>query len=236
MVWLVITLLAALALAPLLLVLRRGATARGAQASALALHRAQLVELDRDLAEGRIMPAEHATARLEVQRRLLAVAERPDAAGQTGARWPILAVAVLVPAAALGLYLIGGQPGMPSLPPGSGAVRQQRAMEEAALIGRLRERLLTLDPASDQALQGYLLLGNVEEARGNDAAAAAAWERALAGRFDTVLAVRAVDAMVRAEGSLSVRSAALLRRALAAAPADVPWRGAAEQRLRDSGL
>jgi len=51
-----------------------------------------------------------------------------------------------------------------------------------------------------------------------------------------VLAVRAVDAMVRAEGSLSVRSAALLRRALAAAPADVPWRGAAEQRLRDSGL
>ena len=237
MVWLVIALLVAVSLLPLLLLLRPGRGApRGAQASALALHRTQLAELDRDLAEHRIMPAEHATARLEVQRRLLAVAERPDAATRTGSRAPVIAVALLVPAAALALYLVGGRPGMPSLPPGATAIRQQRATEEAALVAQLRDRLRPLDPATDGARQGYILLGNIEEARGNDAEAAAAWERALASRFDAGLAVRTVDAMTRVEGSLSVPGAALLRRALAAAPADAPWRAPAEQRLRESGL
>ena len=236
MVWFAIALLAAAALSPLLAGLLRGASARGAQAMAMSLHRAQFVELDRDLAEGRILPAEHATAVLEVQRRLLAAAERPDAAAWAGSRVPIVATLMLAPVAALGLYLVSGQPFMPSLPPGAGAVRQQRVMEEAALIARLRDRLRTLDPATDQARQGYVLLGNVEEARGDDASAAAAFRTALTGRFDPVLAIRAAEAATRAEGTLSVGSAALLRRALAAAPPGAPWRGAVEERLKEAGL
>lgn len=236
MIWLAIIGVAAVALLPLLLGLRRGGTARGVQAMAVALHRTQLAELDRDLAEGRIGPAEHATAVLEVQRRLLGAAERPDATTRAGSRGPVLLAAVLVPMVAFGLYLIEGQPLMPSLPPGVQAVREQRAAEEAALIGRLRERLLTLDPASDQARQGYVLLGNVEEARGNDADAAAAFRTALTTGFDPVLAVRAAEAAARADGSLSRDGAALLRRALDAAPADAPWRGAVEARLRAAGF
>ncbi len=235
MVWLMIGLLAVAALAPLAIALDRGARARGARDLAVGLHRAQLGELDRDLAEGRILPAEHTTAVLEVQRRLLAAAEKPEAESRTGSRRPVFAVAVLVPVAALGLYLIGGQPAMPSVTPGSGEARQQRLMEEAALIGQLRQRLEMLDPNTDQARQGFVLLGNVEEARGNDAAAVAAWRTAISGKFDPVVAVRLAEASSRVDGALSPSSAALMRRALAAAPADAPWRGAVEERLRAAG-
>src|SRR5436190_1780547 len=81
---------------------------RGARELAVELHRTQLQELDRDLAEGRLLPAEHKTAVLEVQRRLLAAAEAGEPAPQPGKAWPVLATAVLVPAAALFLYLASG--------------------------------------------------------------------------------------------------------------------------------
>ena len=236
MVWIAIALLTAAALLPLLVVLRRATQARGPRAMAVSLHQAQLAELDRDLVEARILPPEHATAVLEIQRRLLAAAERPDITPNTGSRAPILLTMALVPMIALALYLVGGQPTMPSLPPGSSAIRQQRANEETRIVAILRDKLQTLDPASDQAQQGLILLGNVEQARGNDAAAAQAWRTALAARFNPTLALRTADAATRAEGGLSTTSAALLRQALAAAPPDAPWRTAVENRLKESGL
>lgn len=231
MIWLAIFLLAATALAPLTLVLRRRAEARGGRDPALALHRAQLADLDRDLAEGRILPAEHETARLEVQRRLLHAGDTNEAPVQLGSRVPLFATLAAVPALALGLYLIAGVPGLPS--PGPAAADQRRAAEEAVLIGQLRESLAAMDPATDRARQGYILLGNVEEARGNDAAAAAAWRTALQTRFDPTLAARAAEASVRAEGGVTENSADLFRRALDAAPPDAPWRDAVQQRLAE---
>ena len=97
MIWLAVLLLAGFALAPLAFVLRGRAEARGRRYADLALHRAQLAELDRDLAEGRIAPAEHATATLEVQRRLLAAADSADPAVTRASRAPVLAALVLVP-------------------------------------------------------------------------------------------------------------------------------------------
>jgi cytochrome c-type biogenesis protein CcmH len=232
MIWIVIGLLAVAALAPLAVALDRRATARGERDLAIGLHRAQLLELDRDLAEGRIMPAEHATAVLEVQRRLLAVADQADRSVRIGSRAPIFAVIVLTPVAALGLYLVGGQPNMPSVAPGAGEAQQQRMMDEAALIEQLRDRLATMDPASDQTRQGYILLGNAEASRGNDAAAAAAWRQAMGNRFDPEIAVRIAEAALRVEGSLSPSSIALLRRSLAAGAPDAPWRKTVEEQLR----
>ncbi len=232
MIWLALLLLLAAALAPLALVLRRRASAQGGRDPAIALHRGQLTELDRDLAEGRILPAEHATARLEIQRRLLAAADQAERPANAGSNRPLLATLVTVPVLSLGLYLIGGQPGLPTLVgDGREAAGLARQMEEAALIEQLRERLAAMDPRTDQARQGYVLLGNVEESRGNDAAAAEAWRTALAGRFDAALAARTAEAAIRAEGGMSASSAALFRRALAAAPPDAPWRAAVEQRL-----
>ena len=97
MIWLAIALLAAVALAPLALSLRRAAVARGRREAAIALHRAQLAELDRDLADGRIAAAEHASAVLEVQRRSARCRRqrRDGAAGSS--RSPVLIALVLVP-------------------------------------------------------------------------------------------------------------------------------------------
>lgn len=234
MIWLAIFLLAAAALAPLALVLRRQAEARGGRDPALALHRAQLADLDRDLAEGRILPAEHATARLEVQRRLLHAGDAEEAPAQPGSRVPLFATLAAVPLLALGLYLIAGVPNLPS--PGPALETQRRASEEAVLIGQLRESLTAMDPNSDRARQGYILLGNVEEARGNDAAAAAAWGVVLQTRFDATLAARAAEASVRAAGGVTEGSAALFRRALEAAPPNAPWRDAVQQRLAEQRM
>ena len=232
MIWLLVVLLALAALAPLAFVLDSRARPRGAKDMAVALHRNQLTELDRDLSESRILPAEHATAVLEVQRRLLAAAAGDEAEARPGSRLPVLLVLLLVPLGALGLYAVSGQPGMPSV---TGAAQQARRNEEAGLVAQLREQLATVDPASERGRQGYVLLGTVEEARGNDAAAVSAWRIALQGKFDATLAARTAEAMVRAEGGVSAGSAALFRRALAAAP-DAPWRSAVEDRLREPRL
>lgn len=234
MIWLAILVLAGVALAPLAFVLRRRAVARGGRDPAIALHRDQLTELDRDLSEGRILPAEHATATIEVQRRLLHVAATAEPEVAQGSRTPLFAVLILVPIAGAGLYSIGGSPNVPGA--ASLQAAQVRAVEEAMLVGQLRERLAAMDPRTDQARQGFVLLGNVEESRGNDAAAAAAWRNALQSGFDAMLAARAAEAATRAEGGVSDSTASLFRRALAAAPPDAPWRGVVEQRLAERRL
>ena len=78
MIWLVAAVLLVCALTPAGIVLRRRVQVRGRRDASLALYRAQVVELDRDLGDGRISATDHATALLEVQRRLLAAAETPD--------------------------------------------------------------------------------------------------------------------------------------------------------------
>lgn len=261
MIWLAVLVLSAVALAPLALGLRGRVAAKGRREAALALHRAQLAEVDRDLAEGRIGPAEHASAVLEVQRRLLAAGDASEevaaggvAGGGVGGAVPvgavgvasaseadrasrasILAALVVVPVAALGLYSLGGSPGLSSMPLAERrAVAQQRAAEATALAERLREGLARLDPRSEQARQGQVLLGGLEQARGNDAGAAAAWRAALEVRFDAALAVQAAEAAARAEGRVGEESVALFRRALEAGPPDAPWRPFVERRLEEA--
>ncbi len=201
----------------------------------MALHRAQLAELDRDLAEGRIGGPEHATAVLEVQRRLLAADASAELPTQVSSRASLVVVLVLVPLVGFGLYILDGHPNLPSASPSAeSAALAQRENEEAALIERLRSGLATMDPKSDQTRQGYVLLGNAEASRGNMSDAAAAWGTALAARFDPTLAVETAEAITESQGRVTAEAAALFRRALAEAPADAPWRGMAEKRLAGS--
>lgn len=234
MIFVLIALLALLVLAPVLLVLRRQVESRGARDLAVDLHKTQLRELDRDLAEGRIMPTEHVTAKLEVQRRLLAAAAADETAPRMGARWPVIVTAVLVPLVAVGLYAVSDS--KPMMPSAAGGGDVARASEEQQLIEGLKTQLAVMDLNSDKARQGFALLGTVEEQRGNDAGAAMAFRMALTGKFDPAIAARAADASVRAEGGVSESSAALFRRALAAAPADAPWREFVEKRLQQPRL
>ena len=234
MIWLAIALLAAIALAPLALSLRRTAAARGRQEAAIALHRAQLVELDRDLADGRIAAAEHANAVLEVQRRLLAAAGGAETGQRTSSRAPVLIALLVVPLGAFALYLAGGSPGLPAVPLADRiAAARVREAQEATLIAQLRRRLGELDPHSEQAHQGYILLGNAEASRGRLQEAADAWRIALAMRFDPTIAAEAAEAITEARGHVTEEAVALFRRALAEAPADAPWRPMAEKRLSE---
>ena len=228
--------LALLALVPLLLVLRRRPDLRGRRDPALLLHRAQLEELDRELAEGRISPGDHAAARLEVQRRLLAVADLPEQAARGSGSRILLAALILVPIGAEGLYLINGRPGLPDATP---ELRQSLAgdkqNEDDALVNRLRRTLASMDRKDDKLPEGYVLLGNVEAGRGHPKEAAAAWREALGLSFEPNLAAQAAEAQVQADGRFSAESAALFRRALAMAPPDAPWRELAQQRLDSVG-
>ncbi len=225
--------LALTALAPLLLSLRRAASPRGRRDAALALHRAQLAELDRELAAGRLGAAEHASATLEVQRRMLAAAAADDTAPRRASRAPLLATLMLVPAAALLLYLYGGHPDLPAAPLSARiAAAQLHEQQDDALIARLRAGLARLDPHTDSARKGYVLLGTAEATRGRYAAAAAAWKIALAQRWEPDLAAEAAEAQTRADGRVTPATAAEFRRALAEAPADAPWRKMVEERLK----
>ncbi len=226
-------LLAAVAMTPLAFSLRRPHPGRGRREAALALHRAQLAELERDRAEGRIGDAEHATALIEVQRRLLAADALPDAADPTRSRrLPLLAALVVVPLLAGGLYLVHGRPGLPGAPL---AARIQAAHQTTVLVAMLKQRLAApgLDP--ERARQGYILLGNTEDSMGDLAAAAGAWRQAVRLRFDPGLAALAAEAQTRVDGGhVGADAAALFARALAEGPKDAPWRPIAEQRVQQA--
>lgn len=238
MIWLAALLLAAATLAPLAFTLRPTLGVRGRREAALVLHRAQLAEIDRDFAEGRIAASEHAGAVLEVQRRLLGVAGTPERASVASSRRPVWLALAMVPVAGLLLYASGGSPGLPSMPlKGRIAAAEQQAREEAGMITRLRAVLATLDPHSEKAREGYVLLGGAEARLGDIGAAATAWKTALAARFDPTLAAEAAEATTEAAGQVTEEAADLFRRALAEAPSDAPWRAMAERRLaeRSSG-
>ena len=101
------------------------------------------------------------------------------------------------------------------------------------MIALLRQRLGELEPHSEQARQGYVLLGNAEASRGRLHEAADAWRVALATRFDPTLAVEAAEAITEVRGQVTDEAAALFRRALAESSADAPWRPMAEKRLSE---
>jgi cytochrome c-type biogenesis protein CcmH len=228
MIYLVFGLLAAAALAPLLLSLWREGAVRGRREADLALYRAQLAELDRDRDEGRITAAEHAAATAETGRRLIAAAEAQEDAAPRGRTMPVVLSCLLVPAAALTLYLAAGSPGMPAAP--FAQVQAEREVE-ARLVAELRARLLRMDPHSEQTRTGWLLLGDTERTRGNLEAAAEAYKAALLVRFDPEVAFRAGTLLMAARGEVTEETRDLYRRALEAAPPDARWRPMAERLL-----
>jgi len=232
--------LALLSLAPLLLALRRVGTPRGRRESAIALHRAQLEELDRDLQDGAIAPAEHHSAKLEVQRRLLNAADLPDAeiddTKAVGARrGALILAAILVPVIGSALYLVDGRPDLPSANALPKADPLAQADDAERLISTLRAKLAAMDPSTPMAAQGYLLLGNAEASRGHIREAVQAWRIALAAVFNPALAAQTAEGQFQLDGKMTPQTRALFERALAEAPPDAPWRGFVQQRLDNAG-
>ncbi len=157
---LILMLVVALALSlPLLLAFRRPRKLQERREAALALHRAQLAELDRDLADGRIGAAEHAGAKLEIERRLLTADALP--AQPTGGSAKLLLVMTLIalPIGGFALYLPDATPGVPSEPHAQWAAQQAAAAQRLdQLISLLRAHLAKAAPNSADTSQGQAYL------------------------------------------------------------------------------
>ncbi len=239
MIWFCLALLALVAIAPAIAYALRAGRARGRQEAALSLHRSQLRELDRDLDEGRLLPAEHEAAKLEVQRRLLADAALADPAAPRTGFAAIAITCVLVPSAALGLYLSVGHPDFPAGAPNAAGPAPTQAQaadvqKDEAEIALLTSRLHAMDPHSPKALEGYEILGRAELSLGRLPEAADAWQHVLADRFDPTLAAETAEVLTEAAGTVTPQALELFRQALAAAPPDAPWRPMAEKRIAEA--
>lgn len=125
----------------------------------LATLRDQLREIDADLAAGTLTPEQHAAARAEIERRVLSdVVDAPAArAPVTGASRALAGMLlVCIPAAALGLYALLGNPAAIGVP-------KHGAMEPSAMtpehFTQMTEKLagkLKQDPSD---IRGWLMLG-----------------------------------------------------------------------------
>jgi cytochrome c-type biogenesis protein CcmH len=159
MIFLLMLALALLLMLPLFLSFAKGRTPPDRRETALAIHRAQLAELAKDLTEGRIGKAEYAGAKLEIERRLLSADGLTETRQDGNARGLLVVTAILVPIMAFMLYLPGSTPDLPSEPHAKWLVRQQAEHQQAqVLIAALRVKLQMLDPNSAEASQGQAYL------------------------------------------------------------------------------
>jgi cytochrome c-type biogenesis protein CcmH len=166
--WIVAGLLILVALAALLrpLIWRAGRRAGEGEATA-AMFRRQLADVDTEFVQGRLASDEAAAARTELTRRMLAAADREREQGEfatahpTEVSWRIgaaVAVAGLLPAAALAIYFAVGAPAAINSPAGAGTARgtgPHDVTELAAAADQLKARL---ERAPDHP-EGWVLLG-----------------------------------------------------------------------------
>jgi len=215
--WVLAAALALAALLPLAWTVWRPARALDRGSADRALYRAQMAELERDKALGRLDETAYAAALLEVQRRLLSVPE-PQAV-KVGGRGPLIAGLVAVPVLAFAVYLMNGVPGMPSA---TFSERRDTAARDESLLAQLRARLAAMPPGSPAARQGWLLMADAQRNRGRPEEAAAAYVEVLRGGFDPEIAAQLAQTLI--EAKQFDQAAAFLADALPRAPEHVGLR------------
>lgn len=213
MLWIVIgVLLLAAVLALLAPLVRRPAPAADRAEHGFEVLRDQLAEVERDRAAGRLDAASAEAARLEIERRLLAEADR-HAGGRTGETVPEEAgrrrrmaaaalVILAVPIGSVALYLMHGRPDLPDAPLASRSAERARMAEVAESrrgLGEMAtelERRLAEQPGD---VEGWLLLGRTRMTLGDtDAAVQAFRNAAVAGSGDPLAFSQLGEALVRA--------------------------------------
>lgn len=184
-----------------------------------AIYRDQLRELDNDLAAGILGAAAHGQARLELQRRLLEDADEPhrETPAPEARRSGLTAgvIGVMVPLAAVGLYVLLGTPAALS-PDARAPVTQEQVV---GMVEKLRARL---EQKPDDA-KGWLMLARSYLVLGRYAEAVGAFERAGAVvDADASLLAQYAEALARAaDGKLAGKPAATVERALKIDPDNV---------------
>jgi cytochrome c-type biogenesis protein CcmH len=158
--------------------LSRNAPSRGASRAALnaAVYRGQLADLERERASGALAVADYEAARAELERRLLAdVAPEERTAARGSGRGAAIAVALLLPAVAVGLYFAFGNPEAIGVSPAT-AEDLPAAASDAAGFRQQLDAHLAANPRDGRAL---VALARLEMAEDRFAQAAASYAKAL---------------------------------------------------------
>lgn len=191
----------------------------------LAIYRAQLADVDRDLERGTIPENEAEAARIEIQRRMLAASEAGNR--ETDSRAPGLAAAIplalIAGFGAAGLYLVNGVPGQPAQPFAS---REKGDGGRAKAIARLQARQSELEAQTRKTpgdARAWAELGYVRARMGRPDAAATAYGRALdlkdpAIKRAPLLAAYGEALVEAAEGTVTPAAHRAFTRAVAADP------------------
>ena len=234
MLWLIIAVLAALAAGILLFALLRRSGAAVARADYdVEVFRAQIQELERELDAGLLTESEAEAARIEIQRRMLAADSARTAPGD-GARAgfgavPAVVLAVVVPAAAVGLYVVLGSPQVPSVPfaerpaqPPVQAAHEGAAGQAMPDVGTMMARLEQRLAENPDDLPGWVMLARSRAALGDFNAAASAYDRAIALAVDQadLYGGKAESLVMAAEGQVTPQARAVIDQALALDPRD----------------
>ena len=236
MIWTAIGLLTLIVLGLLLRPLWRPSAASRALRPELAIYRDQLAELEADRARGLIGDEAAATARLEIERRLLAV---PEAAAEMTQSTPqrrrlAAVIAILVGAIALGLYLELGRPDLSDAPI-AGREGAENADSAAALppppldpaqLALLEEEIASLEASLDEnpsQRDTWVALGNRLIELGRYREAIDAFDQAVAqGADDRLTQSRlGVALTLQQGGAVSAEAETAFRRALVADANDI---------------
>ncbi|MDE2319360.1 MAG: c-type cytochrome biogenesis protein CcmI [Rhodospirillales bacterium] len=156
---LILMLVVSLALSlPLLLVFCRKQNLPERRDASVALHRAQLAELERDLGDGRIGRDEYAAAKLEIERRILAADALPAQPSGGSAKLLLMMTLIALPVGGFALYLPGATP-VPSEPHAAWAAQQAVQQQQLdKMIAILRAHLAMVAPGSPDASEGEAYL------------------------------------------------------------------------------
>ncbi len=149
-----------------------------AREAALALHRDQWRELESDVAAGKLDAAQLELARADIDRRAREDAALPQDSGASSAQRPArrtaLALALWLPAASIGLYLVLGKP-QATTPAAATIARHSTQPEQVQqMVAALAERL----KAQPDDLDGWTMLGRSYVALGRYRDATTALQRA----------------------------------------------------------
>jgi cytochrome c-type biogenesis protein CcmH len=184
---------------------------------ALAVYRDQLAELTRDEQRGLLTPDQARAAQIEIERRILALDEgKKFLPARPPSHYLTLAMAVILPLAGFGAYLVLGSPHLPSQSAMQRLAdeRKRTSPEIAALEAKVAQ--------SPSDAQSWIDLGRAysQVERAKDAVDAFAKATALGRKEPDLLRQFAHAAIVAEGGRVTSDAQAALQRVLAAEPGD----------------
>lgn len=200
----------------------RGTAAVSRTALNAAIYRREIAELEGGHDAGQSTAEQRAAARAELERRLLADTQddEPRGASGAGARRTAVVVSLALPAAAIALYVLFGDPSAIRGEPGGAAFDSAVGLATPGA----RDELVGHLERNPRDGRGWVLLGRADAAADRFADAALAFERALAASprvaADAGIWCEYADALGMAQGGrLAGKPRELLMRALSISPA-----------------